>query len=451
MSCVEACQADFVTNVWRNEVEDGVVPFYTAITDGAGCYSGLHQLLARIDLSRKTGVYMNVHYIPETGFNKTPLDGRFATDGKGVMAYVRGGADAYDANTLFWALASMGTAKNVVTLHIEVNRAMEREPKGVINQFKVRSMASKNCVWVPRTQTNLTDAAVALLDEALTSRKCVVAQVNALLAHHGLQVRGRKSAKVQALVTHLSPLVRQLVSRGWSAAEVLEQLISMSLIRPEEEDLDCCRQWLRAVVREVPRPLAPSIDSEERELVSWIQSLPEENDGEVGNGAEEIVTMLLKYRFVAPKISRTGLMLKAVTFRRHSGIGRGKTLTASRLDFLWTKSHFHCWSDRLPCTGVRVLQSSRHCGMYNCPIVKHDSEEVRTHASKVQLRIAKAARVRNREMERERLHDHIKAGILTQKIVSDGFWCRLPGCTRFFQYNKCRLTHERRGINVPVV
>ena len=79
-----------------------------------------------IDLSRNTGVYVKAHFIPETGFNKTALDGRFATDGKGVLAHVRGGADAHDATTLFWALASMGTGKNVATLLVDVNRDMER-------------------------------------------------------------------------------------------------------------------------------------------------------------------------------------------------------------------------------------------------------------------------------------------------------------------------------------
>lgn len=34
---------------------------------------------------------------------------------------------------------------------------------------------------------------------------------------------------------------------------------------------------------------------------------------------------------------------------------------------------------------------------------------------------------------------------MAKKLLSDGFWCRLPGCKRFFQYAKWRLTHERRG------
>ena len=43
--------------------------FYVLITDGAGCYSGLHQLLTRIDMSRRTCVYIKAFYIPETGTN----------------------------------------------------------------------------------------------------------------------------------------------------------------------------------------------------------------------------------------------------------------------------------------------------------------------------------------------------------------------------------------------
>ena len=57
-----------------------------------------------------------------SGFNKTALDGRFATDGKGVMAHVRAGTDAYDSRTLFWAMADMHTGKNVTTLRVEVDR-----------------------------------------------------------------------------------------------------------------------------------------------------------------------------------------------------------------------------------------------------------------------------------------------------------------------------------------
>jgi hypothetical protein len=439
---VEACQADFVANVWRNEVDEGVVPFYILITDGAGCYAGLHQLLARIDLSRKTGVYLKVHYIPETGFNKTALDGRFATDGKGVMAHVRGGADAHDANTLFWALASMGTGKNVVTLHVEVNRAMERVPKGTITQFKVRSMASKTCLWVPRTLANLLSAAEVLLKETLATRKFVVSKVDVLLHHHQLQVRGRKSVKVEALVTHVLPLVHKLVEKGWSATEVVRQITSMALVRPKEDDKGCCRQWLRAVLTDVPRPQDRSSDLKARELVTWISSLPEDSTGEAGGAGDEIVAMLIKYRFVAPKIRGSGLMLQSVSFRRHSGIGRGVTMSASKLEYLWCKNPF---ADRAAGTGVRVLQNSRSSGMYNCPIVKHKSEEVRTRTSKVEERVQKAKRMRRRELEKERIHEHLKAAILAKKLLSDGCWCRLPGCTRFFQYNKCRLTHERRG------
>ena len=89
MSCVESCQLDFVNHVWCPEVAAGTPCFYYAISDGAGCYAGLHQLLAHIDLSLKTRVYIKAHYIPEAGFNKTALDGRFTTDGK-VCVFVCG-------------------------------------------------------------------------------------------------------------------------------------------------------------------------------------------------------------------------------------------------------------------------------------------------------------------------------------------------------------------------
>ena len=59
-------QRDFISHVWKHLVPEDTICFYIAITDGAGCYSGLHQLLSRIDLSRRTGIYIKEYLIPET-------------------------------------------------------------------------------------------------------------------------------------------------------------------------------------------------------------------------------------------------------------------------------------------------------------------------------------------------------------------------------------------------
>ena len=75
-------KGDFVENAWKAIVppeEQANGCFYDLFTDGAGCYACTHQLLYRIDLSRHTGVYIRNHFIPESAFNKTALDGKFAT------------------------------------------------------------------------------------------------------------------------------------------------------------------------------------------------------------------------------------------------------------------------------------------------------------------------------------------------------------------------------------
>ena len=120
-----------------------------------------------------------------------------------------------------------------------------------------------------------------------------------------------------------------------------------------------------------------------------------------------------------------GLMLKRVVFRRQSGIGQGFTLSAARLESLWGGNP----TDRTYSTGVRVLENSRRCGMYNAPIVKHESQVVRTRASKVTQRVEKAQRARRRLEEQSQLHEFVQEGIKARKLLSDGYWCRLPGCS----------------------
>ena len=481
-SCVEACQQDWVEEVWRHEVDEGTPCFYSVITDGAGCYSCLHQLLFRIDMSRRTHVYIKAFYIPETGFNKTALDGRFATDGKGVMAYVKSGTEAYDATTLFWALTAMGTAENVATLLVETNRDMQRTPMGTINEFNISSIASKKFEWVPPTIANRLTLCEDMLRDTLSRRKFLVSKVNTLLEHHRLPVRGKKNDKVDALVEYLSPQMLRSLEKGWSAAEVVQQMLLMQPIRDDEEDNVCCRLWVRAIYSIAERPAHPSSEEADVQLQIFLNSLiaiqdngevdedslstqdngetvevgedslstqdngetvevGEDTDGEdsVGEDSEgavknavgelcvdEIVLLLLRYRFVAPKLTQSeGLMLKRVVFRRQSGIGQGFTLSAARLESLWGGNP----TDRTYSTGVRVLENSRRCGMYNAPIVKHESQVVRTRASKVNQRVEKAQRARRRLEEQSQLHEFVQEGIKARKLLSDGYWCRLPGCS----------------------
>ena len=159
MVCVEVCQRDFVANVWKNLVPEDIADsdkcFYICITDGAACYSGLAQLLMRIDLSVKTRVYIRAYYIPETGFNKTALDGVFATHGKAVMAHIQtGDTDAYDEVTLFNALKKMTTKENVAVFLIDTDRSQMRVPQHKIKKIKIKRVASKTFNWVEPTCGN---------------------------------------------------------------------------------------------------------------------------------------------------------------------------------------------------------------------------------------------------------------------------------------------------------
>ena len=191
-------------------------------------------------------------------------------------------------------------------------------------------------------------------------------------------------------------------------------------------DPELIRLWARAMCNTTVGRVHPSSDVVPVRLQMFLNSLTsdsEENDEEVIS-RDEIVSTLLQFRFVAPKLKfHDRLLLKSVVFRRQSGIGKGFTLSAARLEALWGDKP----ADRTHSTGVRVLENSRHCGMYNAPIVKHESEVVRTRASKVQQRVDKARRARRRLEEKAQLHKFIEEGIKTKKLLSDGFWCRLSG------------------------
>lgn len=82
---------------------------YTQIYQHIGCFVSAEQILTRLAFSTRVNVFLKAMYIPEAYFNKTSLDGHFATAGKQMRASVAAGAgenDAFDAASMFKARTS---------------------------------------------------------------------------------------------------------------------------------------------------------------------------------------------------------------------------------------------------------------------------------------------------------------------------------------------------------
>ena len=74
-----------------------------------GCYVSAENLMSRLAFSSRNNVYMKAMYIPEAYYNKTSLDGHFATAGKQMRASVvanKGDTDTFDAASMFKARIS---------------------------------------------------------------------------------------------------------------------------------------------------------------------------------------------------------------------------------------------------------------------------------------------------------------------------------------------------------
>lgn len=109
---------------------------------------------------------------------------------------------------------------------------------------------------------------------------------------------------------------------------------------------------------------------------------------------------LLRFRYVCPTKDdqTTGLILREVIFRRHSGIGKGTSLNGSELDTLWSSSDTppqDLHGRRYP-TRVKVLNNTRHVQVYNAPIQARSDKVMRTTQSKLELKRKNSVKVRKR-------------------------------------------------------
>ena len=115
--------------------------FYVVFLDGAGCFISLENLLTRIAFGERMNVYMLAMFIPECYFNKTSLDGHFATAGKQMRAAVSTGvSDAYDAASMLKARTSelaTGIGATNYAVHFQPNRDRQCHVKKVAH-FKVK-------------------------------------------------------------------------------------------------------------------------------------------------------------------------------------------------------------------------------------------------------------------------------------------------------------------------
>ena len=124
-----------------------------------GCYISAENLLSRLAFSTRSNIYMKRMLIPEAYYNKTSLDGHFATAGKQMRASVvanKGKVDAFDAGSMFAARTSdkaMGTGKVNYVVHFEPNR--DRMGALKINALPgLKKLAERIPSWIPNTREN---------------------------------------------------------------------------------------------------------------------------------------------------------------------------------------------------------------------------------------------------------------------------------------------------------
>lgn len=265
-----------------------------------------------------------------TGFNKTPLDGRFATDSKGVMSHVRSGrSDAYDSTSLFWALASMKTASNVVALRIDTDRSKQRETRKAITKFPLSKMASRRFVWVPTAYESKISEAREFLQLELQQRGYHVARIDEQLEELGcVNPGGKKANKIVAFLNATQPLLSRMVQAGWSSSGIVTRL-THDITGKDFVDLDieCCRQWARVFITQPVGRLTTPGHSLQLFMINNNQ------DFQILVGQT-----LMRYCFVSAQPNKSNLgvvMLKEILFRRHSRIGHGHSMTSAQLEYLW--------------------------------------------------------------------------------------------------------------------
>lgn len=196
LSFLEVVQSHFFVDVYPTlfPEHNGKPIFYTVFLDGAGCYVSLENLLTRISFAARTHIYMKAMFIPEAYYNKTSLDGHFATAGKQMRAAVATGqTDAYDAASMMKARTNelafgRGATNHVV--HFQPNRDRQCTVKK-LSTFKIKSFSERRVQWVPNTPANR--LAIKRMELESEIDKCTVTTLKDRLLSKGLRADGMKS------------------------------------------------------------------------------------------------------------------------------------------------------------------------------------------------------------------------------------------------------------------
>jgi hypothetical protein len=122
---------------------------------------------------------------------------------------------------------------------------------------------------------------------------------------------------------------------------------------------------------------------------------------------------------VCPKDTQSsGLILREVIFRRHSGIDKGETMNAAQLDTLWGSSTTPP-QDLYGCeypTRVKVLNNTRHVQVCNAPIKPRSDKVMRTTQSKLELKRKKSVNARKRQEKKVSAILQKTTNLISQKV-----------------------------------
>ena len=213
LSFLEVVQKHFFVEVYPTLFPDRVSQpkWYTVFLDGAGCYVSLENLLTRIAFGERMHVYMRAMYIPEAYYNKTSLDGHFATAGKQMRAAVAtGNSDAFDAASMFTARTNdraTGTGARNHVIHFQPNRDRQCRVK-TLSSFKVKSYSERCITWVPNTAENR--ALRWRSEKEHEIEHLLVKTLKQRLTDVGVSTTGLKPVLVARLKEHIPPYVDPL-------------------------------------------------------------------------------------------------------------------------------------------------------------------------------------------------------------------------------------------------
>lgn len=206
LSFLEVVQSHFFVEMYPDLFPEraGDNIFYTVFLDGAGCYVSQENLMTRIAFSERINVYMKSMHIPEAYYNKTSLDGHFATAGKQMRAAVcTGQTDAYDASSMMLARTSQlatGTGATNLVVHFEPNRDCMFGVKK-ISSLRIKSLSERTVKWMPNTEANRVSLWRSQREYEID--KCTLHQLKTRLSAVGIQCCGSKKDLARQLKSTL--------------------------------------------------------------------------------------------------------------------------------------------------------------------------------------------------------------------------------------------------------